>query len=204
MSGKYHPGKCTQCKLCNRAGSKYKHFAILPDEFKVYLAEKLLIDSSCICYNCVKWWEQNNSRPSAVPPWASKQKNERRCQMEKCSNPWHSNSYLTSVSEAEETLGERAEAFCITSQANTIGLCREHYNALYTLVRPGQSCAFCGVKGKTNRRCPSVDVINTYLSYILEEHELLTADNHICLTCYKYFHHIASNKKNSLNHTHSR
>ena len=72
----------------------------------------------------------------------------KKCQIETCVKAWHSNSYLASVSEAEQMLEERIVAFQVSTSNTTssIGLYRDHYNALYTKVRPSQLCASCGVK----------------------------------------------------------
>ena len=78
----------------------------------------------------------------------------------------------------------------------TIGLCRDHYNILYTQLHTSATCEACGAKPKVecfNRRCPAPDSVNTYLSLLTSDPSHLIDQSLICIAYYKHFHLMLKN-----------
>ena len=149
-----------------------------------------LSGNSCICYTFFKRCERNKT-------YLLKKcitKSHKRCDIQSCKHHWHSNSHRTSVTDIEHILEERIRGFQVDEDSTIIGLCRDHYNKLYTMSRATPVCASCGTKQKgstiINRRCPESDTINSYLQEISAGDHKVTSDDYICLTCYKYFRDI--------------
>ena len=133
----------------------------------LYLLKCSIPENACICYPCAKQCERNKSKADFKPCWLQK-KTKGNCSIESCKNPWHSNTNLVSTSELEQVLNERLVAFSVAGPSTSIGLCRDHYNALYTQLHTSQQCASCGAKPKRGesftRHIPEPDHINTHLT----------------------------------------
>ena len=146
-----------------------------------------LSGSSCICYTCFKRCERNKT--NVLKRCTTKP--NKRCDIESCKNPWHSNSHLTTACDIEHILEERVRGVQVDEDNSVISLCREHYNTLYTALKGTPVCSCCGIKQNRskfiNRRCPEPDTINPYLQEISDGHHNLTSDDYICFACYKYF-----------------
>ena len=156
---KYHDGKCGPCVFCKKQGAKYKHFDMFTGETKAALSAddnfSSLSGNSCICYTCFKRCERNKT-------YLLKKcitKSHKRCDIQSCKHPWHSNFHRTSVTDIEHILEERIRGFQVDEDSTIIGLCRVHYNKLYTMLRATPVCASCGTKQKgstiINRRGPN-------------------------------------------------
>lgn len=83
----------------------------------------------------------------------------------------------------------------------SIGLCKKHYNCMYTCINPKEPCASCGAKRRERiekdfRYCPSPYIINDYLNTVSNEPITLTSRSIICLSCYKYFQSIIADPSN--------
>ena len=178
MSSKGHEGPCGPCALCKKQGQKYKHFGALSLEVQHLILRNKntpIPENACICYPCAKQCERNKSKADFKPRWLQK-KTKGNCSIESCKSPWHSNTNLVSASELEQVLNERLVAFSVAEPGTSIGLCREHYNALYTQLHTSQQCASCGAKPKRGesftRHIPEPDLINTHMESISDDHQL--------------------------------
>ena len=146
------------------------------------------VASECICYACVKQIARNRTNPAFKPRWLPKAV-DKRCCVSLCKNTWRTNT-TTPIDQLEEILCEKVVAMSVNESATTVGLCKEHYNIMYSKWRITQKCTSCGANGKRgekfNRHCPAPDVISLHLNSIIDEQKSLTTDI-VCLPCYKYF-----------------
>ena len=133
MSSKGHDGPCGPCTLCKNHGAKYKHYGSLSLEVQ-HLISRIqntsIPENACICYPCTKQCERSKGKADFEPRWLQKRA-KGKCSIESCKNPWH----------RSKCWNERLMAFSVAEPGTSIGLCRDHYNALYTQLRTSQQCA---------------------------------------------------------------
>ena len=133
MSSKGHDGPCGPCTLCKNHGAKYKHYGSLSLEVQ-HLISRIqntsIPENACICYPCTKQCERSKGKADFEPRWLQKRA-KGKYSIESCKNPWH----------RSKCWNERLMAFSVAEPGTSIGLCRDHYNALYTQLRTSQQCA---------------------------------------------------------------
>ena len=200
MASKWHEGKCGPCALCNKYSPKYKHFGTMDSDTKRVIASVSDIeDKNCICYRCCLYVARTKDSDSFRPSWR-KGSEQRNCCVQGCKKPWRSNTTTTELETLEEILQEKVISMHVDGAITSIGLCKDHYNKMYSKVHAYEPdiCASCNTRSrrgeKFNRHCPEPDVINNYINCISSEQLQLTADSILCYPCYKYFIQITKNK----------
>ena len=169
------------CQLCLQSNTKMRHMYQMkehPQLNVVYVwltSEKPTIkEGDCLCLPCVKQIQRNYNKTKYIPRWLPKAECEKRCSIESCKALVESTTSQMTVNELEDIYHERVCTFtmsaCATKQS--IGLCKKHYNKMYSILNQKTPCNSCGAqprKGKGevfSRHCPSPDLINEYLSAI--------------------------------------
>ena len=189
--GKCHEGPCGPCSLCQQRRTRYTH----PDKLTQdeYL---LLVTVNCspvkkdafICYSCIKQLKRNMGNPHFQSRWKCKPFQEKgKCFVDRCKY-----TKLASANDIEEILQRKIVYFTVDEQVEaSVGLCKEHYNALYTSLHSSRSCESCKVKPHAgqilNRHCPSPEIVNTYLKLVSNERSTLSSESLVCTSCYKHF-----------------
>ena len=197
---------CGPCSLCTKSSEKYKHYQDLTLEEKgvIFQYKRTHSDLSCICYPCIKQIARFIQNPNlkACPRWVQKQPNKAGvCNITSCHEQIHSNTRLATPSEIEQLLAVKMEAFTVLESTSiSVGLCRDHYNALYRELHPKEPCGSCGAlpgRGESafTRKCSDPEVISAHLNRISNEHKMLTAETRLCLPCYKHCNNIIHNIK---------
>ena len=193
MASKWHEGKCGPCALCNKYSQKYKHFGTMDSDTKRVIASVSDIeDKNCICYRCCLYVARTKDRDSFRPRWR-KGSEQRNCCVQGCKKPWRSNTTTTDLETLEEILQEKVISMHVDGAITSIGLCKDHYNKMYSKVHAHEPdiCTFCNTRSrrgeKFNRHCPEPELINNYINCISSEQLQLTADSILCYPCYKYF-----------------
>ncbi len=114
--------------------------------------------------------------------------------MEKCQQPLHSSTNLVTAEQLHQILDERVTAFSIDASQAYLGLCQDHYLAMYRQLHQASPCASCGGRPKKGlvfyRHCPNPEQINGYLNVVSNDPLSLTANSTVCYTCYLYFNRV--------------
>ena len=188
-----HSGKRTDCHLCLKPNAKMKHLHQLQSQFKetyAWLKEHKaeLDNAACLCLPCVKQIQRNHHR-EFTPRWLAKPPvPPKLCNVQHCQGTVHAQTSLMSAAALETCFKAK-----VNDQSTFIGLCREHYTKMYTILNsaPCASCKTKPKKGETfNRHCSSPEIVNEYLNQVSEEKSALTSSCTICFTCYKHFQSI--------------
>ena len=188
-----HSGKRTDCHLCLKPNAKMKHLHQLQSQFKETYAwlnehKAELDNAACLCLPCVKQIQRNHHR-EFTPRWLAKPPvPPKLCNVQHCQGTVHAQTSLMSAAALETCLKAK-----VNDQSTFIGLCREHYTKMYTILNsaPCASCKTKPKKGETfNRHCSSPEIVNEYLNQVSEEKSALTSSCTICFTCYKHFQSI--------------
>ena len=105
----------------------------------------------CICSACVRVCVHarahvQNPNSKARPRWLQNQPTSTGVyNITSCHAKVHANTRLGTPSEVEQLLAVKVEAFTVLKTTSiSVGLCREHYNALYRELHPKQLCGSCG------------------------------------------------------------
>ncbi len=205
---KPHEGSCGPCSLCMGTARKYTHVEkFSEDECALLLTvESTSIDpSACICYSCSKQIKRNATNPNFQPRWKPKMcQKTLKCSISKCDEQFSKSTRLASVEDIEQVLQQKVACFTVEDDHQVaVGLCRDHYNTLYTCLHSPQPCESCKIKPNKgqyfNRHCPSPDEVNTYLRRVSNYPSHLSKESLICLSCYKHFSIIANIKKEGIN-----
>ena len=196
-SKRCHQGTCGPCILCkSESVSKYTHAEKFNDETYSFLCnlQGTAIDKcACICYPCAKQMKRNINNPNYEPRWRSKPSTQQpQCSIKDCKNTLCKRTKLASVEDIEHILQQPVVSFTVEESVTTVGLCRDHYNLLYTQLHVSATCESCDAKPKKGecftRHCPAPDSVNTYLSLLSSDPSHLTDESLICHACYKHFH----------------
>ena len=194
----FHEGSCGPCRLCMETVKKYTHVQKLSEnEYSLLLkVESVSIDkSACICYSCSKQIKRSiSNNPNFQPRWKPKiVKETLKCSIHICNEKLCKTTKLASVEEIEEVLQQKVACFTVEDDQVAVGLCRDHYNTLYTTLHPPhrlpcESCKIKPHKGQHfNRHCTSPDVVNAYLREVINYPSDLSRESILCLSCYMHF-----------------
>ena len=155
---------------------------------------------ACICYPCSKQLKRNVGNKNFLPRWHPRQSDKPSCcSITGCKQAAKKRTQIT-LNEAEKIFKKPVAMFEVTDEEDIVcvRLCTEHYNTAYMHTHTPSSCAACNSKPRKgerfNRRCSSVDVINTYLRLVSNVPCHLTDESIICHSCYKHFLIISRNK----------
>ena len=112
------------------------------NEYSLLLkVESVSIDkSACICYSCSKQIKRSiSNNPNFQPRWKPKiVKETLKCSIHICNEKLCKTTKLASVEEIEEVLQQKVACFTVEDDQVAVGLCRDHYNTLYTTLHPPQ------------------------------------------------------------------
>jgi hypothetical protein len=151
---------CGPCTLCTKNSEKYKHYQdlTLVEKGAIFRNKRTHSDLSCICYPC--------KIPPQKPVLGGFKNNQTKleCNITSCHGEIHSNTRLATPSEIEQLLAVKIEAFTVLESSSiSVGLCRDHYNALYRELHPKEPCGSCGAlpgRGESafTRKCSDPEV----------------------------------------------
>ena len=153
---------------------------------------------------CVKQIQRNSQNPDFNPCWQPKRQVSKKCCIENCHKILYTHTKLASISEIESFIGHRVHSFTSDGDNTLVGLCKEHYEFMYSHLHPTKACDSCGEKPKKNEtfnhHCPSPSIINDRLNQISAEQSNLTTTSVVCMSCYRHFQSLLR-QPDTKNHT---
>ena len=145
----YHEGACDPCALCEHMNTRYKHLSELKvcdrDSYKWLEENEANLSVHPVhAYPASNRW-RNKTKPYFQPRWRPKvSKPPTKCQVHGCEQLVYSKTTLISLHELERILGRELDTE--GTSTSSIGLCQEHYLAMYTQRGEMTQCHSC----KTN------------------------------------------------------
>ena len=190
------------CILCKKSNPKYTNLAQMKTKKSnayQWLKDNnpVLDEATPICLPCFKQIDRNYKNPDFTPRWVPKiQKANTICCIEGCKHPLYSKTNLVTAEQLYKLLDERVTAFSVDDFQASLGLCQDHYTAMYRQLHQATLCASCGCKPRKGlvlyRHCPKPEKINAYINSISDDDIdlTLTDESTVCYTCYLYFNRI--------------
>ena len=203
VNSSVHPGRpCDPCLLCKQGNnSKYFH----PKSWKdTSLLERLQIlepsleiqPDSCICRLCRDDMKNINDE-GFTPRWrkVAKKSEIKMCCVPGCVQLFKKNTKLVNREAIVSLFGETNDGgdtlLCRSGEDSEqgVGLCMEHYGALYRhLNPPKRKCKTC-TKPLTDplksRKCPEPTLIQQFLTQNTDFSGEISPDDRVCYACYR-------------------